>query len=164
MTMQQLAAAQSNRPITTEELAALLSTRPQPIRKRYCQTGACVSLRPAKLPNGRLMWLDNQNHAPEQFSLFPLEPFNPSWPNAGTLAAEALARLLTGERLTQPAFGTGRWRLAAYIMTLKYFGWPVKSARVHFPGRTRPIAQYWLESEIIRAAIAFIEDGQPGAR
>ncbi|MGF6245537.1 biotin operon repressor [Paraburkholderia sp. GAS38] len=157
MTMQQLAAAQSNRPITTEELAALLSIRSQSIRKRYRQSGACFSLRPVKLPNGRLMWPDNQNHAPEQFSLFPPEPFNPTWPNAGTLAAEALARLLTGERLTQPTFGTSRWRLAAYIMTLKYFGWPVKSARVQYPSRTRPIAQYWLESEIIHAAIAFIE-------
>jgi len=56
MTMQQLAAVQSSRPITTEELAALLSIRPQSIRKRYCQTGAYFSLRPVKLPNGRLMW------------------------------------------------------------------------------------------------------------
>jgi hypothetical protein len=56
MTMQQLAAVQSSRPITTEELAALLSIRPQSIRKRFCQTGAYFSLRPVKLPNGRLMW------------------------------------------------------------------------------------------------------------
>lgn len=46
----------TRRPITTEELAALLSIRPQSIRKRYCQTGAYFSLRPVKLPNGRLMW------------------------------------------------------------------------------------------------------------
>lgn len=56
MTMLQPAAVQSSRPITTEELAALLSIRPQSIRKRYCQTGAYFSLRPVKLPNGRLMW------------------------------------------------------------------------------------------------------------
>ncbi|CAG4903327.1 DNA-binding protein [Paraburkholderia saeva] len=56
MTMQQLAAVQSSRPITTEELAVLLSIRPQSIRKRYCQTGAYFSLRPVKMPNGRLMW------------------------------------------------------------------------------------------------------------
>ncbi|WP_176158142.1 DNA-binding protein [Burkholderia multivorans] len=56
MTVQQLTAIQTRRPITTEELAALLSIRPQSIRKRYCQTGAYFSLRPVKLPNGRLMW------------------------------------------------------------------------------------------------------------
>jgi hypothetical protein len=56
MTVQQLAATQTCRPITTEELAALLSIRPQSIRKRFCQTGAYFSLRPVKMPNGRLMW------------------------------------------------------------------------------------------------------------
>ncbi|MBU9310836.1 DNA-binding protein [Burkholderia multivorans] len=56
MTVQQLAVTQTRRPITTEELAALLSIRPQSIRKRFCQTGAYFSLRPVKLPNGRLMW------------------------------------------------------------------------------------------------------------
>ncbi|AJX79954.1 hypothetical protein BG97_3221 [Burkholderia pseudomallei 7894] len=56
MTVQQLTAIQARRPITTEELAALLSIRPQSIRKRYCQTGAYFSLRPVKMPNGRLMW------------------------------------------------------------------------------------------------------------
>lgn len=56
MPAQQVTAIQSRRPITTEELAALLSIRPQSIRKRYSQTGAYFSLRPTKLPNGRLMW------------------------------------------------------------------------------------------------------------
>jgi hypothetical protein len=42
--------------LTTEELAAQLSLRPQSIRKRYCQTGGYYQLRPLKLPNGRLMW------------------------------------------------------------------------------------------------------------
>ncbi|MDH6150538.1 MULTISPECIES: hypothetical protein [Paraburkholderia] len=56
MTAQQLTATQARRPITTEELAALLSIRPQSIRKRFCQTGAYFSLRPVKMPNGRLMW------------------------------------------------------------------------------------------------------------
>ncbi|KVQ16514.1 DNA-binding protein [Burkholderia ubonensis] len=53
-----LSATQTNtrRPITTDELAELLSIRPQSIRKRYCQTGAYFSLRPVKMPNGRLMW------------------------------------------------------------------------------------------------------------
>ncbi|KVH49888.1 DNA-binding protein [Burkholderia ubonensis] len=56
MTAQQLTEILTHRPITTDELAALLSIRPQSIRKRYCQTGAYFSLRPVKLPNGRLMW------------------------------------------------------------------------------------------------------------
>lgn len=89
---------------------------------------------------------------PNQLELLaPLE-FRPGWPALGTLAADALARLLIGERLTQPAFGTHRWRLAAYIQTLKDMGWPVKSTPIRFPGRKRPIAEYWLESHIIMAA------------
>jgi len=56
MPVQQSAVIQTRRPITTEELAAVLSIRPQSIRKRYCQTGAYFSLRPVKLPNGRLLW------------------------------------------------------------------------------------------------------------
>lgn len=56
MTTENITAVQMHRPITTEELAVLLSIRPQTIRKRYCQTGAYFSIRPLKLPNGRLMW------------------------------------------------------------------------------------------------------------
>ncbi|MEV9633747.1 hypothetical protein ABZO35_04615 [Burkholderia pseudomallei] len=97
---------------------------------------------------------DNQNPEPEQFELLPPPPFNPTWPASNTLPAETLARLLSGERLTQPAFGTSRWRLAAYVMELKYFGWPVKSAPVHHPGRARPIAQYWLDNKTIMAVRA----------
>lgn len=42
--------------MTTEQLANLLQLKPQSIRKRFCETGAYYSLRPTKLPNGRLMW------------------------------------------------------------------------------------------------------------
>jgi len=45
MATQQSGAIQAHRSITTEELAALLSIRPQSIRKRFCQTGAYFSLR-----------------------------------------------------------------------------------------------------------------------
>ncbi|CAJ0873898.1 hypothetical protein R77569_02568 [Ralstonia mannitolilytica] len=89
---------------------------------------------------------------PEQFNLFPVPEFAPAWPASNTLPAEALDRLLTGERLTQPAFGTNRWRLAAYVQTLKDLGWPVKSTPVHHPDRLRAIAQYWLEPDAIVAA------------
>ena len=57
MTTSNLAAITTNRPLlSTEELAATLTLRPQSIRKRYCQTGAYFCLRPLKMPNGRLMW------------------------------------------------------------------------------------------------------------
>ncbi|HDR9078209.1 TPA: DNA-binding protein [Burkholderia vietnamiensis] len=54
--MQESAAPPTRRHITTEELAALLSIRPQSIRKRLCQTGGYFNLRPVKLPSGRLLW------------------------------------------------------------------------------------------------------------
>ncbi|HDR9064378.1 TPA: hypothetical protein QDB03_006069 [Burkholderia vietnamiensis] len=100
-------------------------------------------------PSANEQQKDNQNREPEQFELLPPPPFNPGWPNLGTLAFEVLRRLLTGERLTQPTFGTNRWRLAAYVQTLKDLGWPVRSAPIHHPGRVRPIAQYWLTNDII---------------
>lgn len=56
MSLQESAATPTRRHITTEELAALLSIRPQSIRKRLCQTGGYFNLRPVKLPNGRLLW------------------------------------------------------------------------------------------------------------
>jgi hypothetical protein len=57
MTVNHLAAIATGRQLlSTEELAAQLTLRPQSIRKRYCQTGSYFCLRPVKLPNGRLMW------------------------------------------------------------------------------------------------------------
>ncbi|MFL9954423.1 hypothetical protein PQR21_23670 [Paraburkholderia nemoris] len=86
---------------------------------------------------------------PTQFELIPASEFSPVWPATNTMPAEALARLLTGERLTQPTFGTNRWRLAAYIKELKYLGWPVEATQVRYPGRAHAIAQYWLTNDII---------------
>ncbi|WAL82778.1 hypothetical protein OYT13_24095 [Pandoraea sp. XJJ-1] len=90
----------------------------------------------------------------EQFELLPPPEFKPTWPVSDTLPAEALARLLTGERLTQPAFGTRRWRLAAYVKTLDYLGWPIEREWVHTPGYSRPIKRYWLAPKTIMAALA----------
>ncbi len=45
--------------MNTEQLAAALHLKPQSIRKRLCRTGGYYSLRPTKLPNGRLMWPAN---------------------------------------------------------------------------------------------------------
>jgi hypothetical protein len=42
--------------LTTDELAERLSVRARSIHKRYSQTGAYFSVRPVKLPNGRLWW------------------------------------------------------------------------------------------------------------
>ncbi|QFS37639.1 helix-turn-helix transcriptional regulator [Burkholderia cepacia] len=46
----------SNRLLTTDELATELGISAQSIRKRYSQTGTYFGLRPAKLPNRRLLW------------------------------------------------------------------------------------------------------------
>ena len=42
--------------MSTEQLAKLLGIKPQSIRKRFCETGGYYTLRPTKLPNGRLLW------------------------------------------------------------------------------------------------------------
>jgi hypothetical protein len=92
-----------------------------------------------------------------QLSLLPEPPFDPKWPNPNTLPGEALTRMLTGERLTQPTFGVHCWRLSAYIGTLKDFGWPVERADVSCPpgyGAGGPIAAYWLPPETIVEAKA----------
>lgn len=41
---------------TTEELARRLGLRPQTLRAALCRNGHYFGLRPAKLPNGRLLW------------------------------------------------------------------------------------------------------------
>lgn len=90
--------------------------------------------------------------APEQLSFLPPPEIFASLPPKGTHHCAAFDRMLTGERLTQPSFGLSRWRLAAYIMELKYLGWPIKRADVSCPGHNRPIAEYWLEPDAIAAA------------
>lgn len=51
-----LVRSNSDRPLTTDELAAELGISAQSIRKRYSQTGTYFGLRPVKLPNRRLLW------------------------------------------------------------------------------------------------------------
>lgn len=41
---------------TTNEFAEIMGIRPQSIRKRHFQTGSYFSVRPIKMPNGRLLW------------------------------------------------------------------------------------------------------------
>jgi hypothetical protein len=91
-----------------------------------------------------------------QLSLLPEPPFAPRWPNPKSLPGLTLTRILTGERLNQITFGLHRWRLAAYIMSLRYMGWPIQSGEVCAPGYGSGglIAEYWLPPEIIVAAKA----------
>jgi len=90
----------------------------------------------------------------KQLSLIPEPPFCPQFPNKSTLPREALDRLLTGEKLTQPSFGLTTWRLSAYIKELDYFGWPIERREVPNPYGKNPITEYYLENEVITAAMA----------
>jgi len=96
----------------------------------------------------------NYRPEPEQFELLPPPEFKPSWPEHGTNPANALERLIAGERLTQPSFGLRCWRLAAYVKELDYLGWPIRASWVHFPGYLRPIKEYWLDQKTISAAMS----------
>lgn len=101
---------------------------------------------------------------PEQ-DLFPetLPAFAPAWPAPETLPGQALARMLSGERLTQISFGFHGWRLAAYVKELDYLGWPVRKSDVHCPagyGHGRPIAEYWLPPDAIARGRA-LREGLP---
>ena len=42
--------------ITTEVLAAALGLKPQTLRAAICRNSHYFGIRPAKLPNGRLLW------------------------------------------------------------------------------------------------------------
>lgn len=42
--------------LSTEALAAGLGIKPQSLRAALCRQGHWCGLRPAKLPNGRLLW------------------------------------------------------------------------------------------------------------
>lgn len=57
--------------ITTEALAQRLGIKAQSIRARVCRTGSYFSLRPSKLPNGRLLW---PGDAPERLKAVAADP------------------------------------------------------------------------------------------
>ena len=84
-----------------------------------------------------------------------MPPFNPRYPSASSHAGEVLARMLSGERLTQPSYGFHSWRLAAHIKELEYLGWSVCKGEVTAPAAYKtgkPIREYWLSAEIIACA------------
>lgn len=91
----------------------------------------------------------------QQQELFERPAINPRWPTPGTLVYEALARMLSGERLTQISFGFHGWRLAAYVKELQYLGWSVCKGEAAAPAAYKtgkPIREYFLSPEIILAA------------
>ena len=112
-----------------------------------------------------------KNQAPSDKAIFPesdlfpdtLPKFAPVWPNANTLPDKTLARLLSGERLTQISFGFRGWRLAAYVNKLGGLGWPIE--RLDVPcspeyGHGKPITEYWLSAETIAKARAMRGESQ----
>ena len=42
--------------LTTDDLAVSIGIKPQSIRARLSRTGSYFSLRPRRMPNGRLLW------------------------------------------------------------------------------------------------------------
>jgi len=95
----------------------------------------------------------NEANEPEQLSFLPPPEFKPTWPERGTLPAEALALFLAGERVSQISFGLHRgWRLAAYVQKLEDLGWPMKDEWVKEPSYPREIKRYWLDPRDIAAA------------
>lgn len=56
--------------LTTEELAERMRTKPYTVRARLSRTGSYFGIRPAKAPNGRLLWPAD---APERLIQMPSE-------------------------------------------------------------------------------------------
>jgi hypothetical protein len=48
--------------ISTKEFASLFRVDSQTIRRGYCVNGHYMGLKPVKLPNGRLLWPENEAH------------------------------------------------------------------------------------------------------
>ncbi len=90
----------------------------------------------------------------EQLSLLPTPPFSPIWPSHTTIAGRVLSELLLGEWLDHQDLieGVSSWRLAAYVKSLKYMGWPIESFPKpapfpNCPGRS--IAIYAMPPDVI---------------
>lgn len=81
------------------------------------------------------------------------------WPSDGTRKADALRALIAGPQ-NQADYRPG-WRLAAYVKSLKYDGWGIRSRLIAHP-RCRPlIAEYSLDQQdpATAAALALRNEG-----
>ncbi len=83
----------------------------------------------------------------------PPPPFEPTWPQAGTLAARLLDIFMRGQSQTSPEFEaiTFSWRLAAVVFALRDLGWPIESHDISAPTPECPdriIARYRLPTDI----------------
>ena len=99
----------------------------------------------ARPQNTRTSAPDKRNHNPSAPLLPELEPpvFVAVWPSPCTRADEALQALIKGP-LNQADYWRG-WRLAAYVKSLGYDGWAIKSRLIVKPGCRREIAEYELD-------------------
>lgn len=90
----------------------------------------------------------DKRHFNPTASLFPeIEPpvTAARWPADGTRAAAALQALIAGPQ-NQADYGPG-WRLAAYVQSLEYDGWGIRSRLFKHPRCARPIAEYTLDRQ-----------------
>ena len=95
--------------------------------------------------------------------LFPdtLPPVTPAcWPNEGTRAAAALEALIAGPQ-NQADYRPG-WRLAAYVQSLEYDGWRIRSRLFKHPRCACPIAEYTLDRQDPATAAALAKRKQGG--
>ena len=95
--------------------------------------------------------------------LFPdtLPPVTPAcWPKEGTRAAAALEALIAGPQ-NQCDYQPG-WRLAAYVQSLEYDGWCIRSRLFKHPRCARPIAEYSLDRQDPATAAALAKRKQAG--
>lgn len=82
------------------------------------------------------------------------------WPTAGTRKADALAALIAGPQ-NQCDYQPG-WRLAAYVQSLEYDGWCIRSRLFKHPRCARPIAEYTLDRQDPATAAALAKRKQAG--
>ena len=95
--------------------------------------------------------------------LFPdtLPPVTPAyWPKDGTRAAAALEALIAGPQ-NQADYRPG-WRLAAYVQSLEYDGWRIRSRLFKHPRCACPIAEYTLDRQDPATAAALDKRKQAG--
>jgi len=112
-------------------------------------------------PEGMPRALDKRDD--DTTDLFPdtLPPVTPAcWPNEGTRAAAALEALIAAPQ-NQADYGPG-WRLAAYVQSLEYDGWCIRSRLFKHPRCARPIAEYTLDRQDPATAAALAKRKQAG--